>query len=66
MDQDQRDAIEQRVSRDLAKTILERLPQSDADTKKLLADGQKLVARMGWDQVIEESLAPMLHRIVGR
>lgn len=66
MDQVQRDAIEQRVSRDLAKTILERLPETDEDVKKLLADGQKLVARMGWDQVIEESLAPMLHRIVGR
>ena len=62
--QPQRDAVEQRVAADIARELVARLPATDADRKALIDRGQKLVGEMGWDQVIEEALLPMLHRIV--
>lgn len=64
MDQTQRDAIERRVAADVATELYSRLPWNDAQRKKLIDSGQKLVARMGWDQICEDSLIPMLNRIV--
>lgn len=63
MTQAERNAIEEAVSMDVAKQIMERLPWDDERRGKLLHAGQALVKRMGWDQVIEESLLPMLERI---
>jgi hypothetical protein len=63
MDQQRRDAIETRVSAEIADALMQRLPTTDKQREKLIVSGQKLVARMGWDQVVEESLAPMLERV---
>lgn len=63
MGQQVRDEIETRVSTEIADSLMQRLPKTDKQREKLIAAGQKLVARMGWDQVVEESLAPMLDRI---
>jgi hypothetical protein len=63
IDQDFRDRIEERVAREVADDLMARLPQNDEECAALIESGQRLVARMGWDQVIEESLIPMLQRI---
>lgn len=63
MGQRERDAIERRVAAEIADQLMQRLPFTDKDRAALIRSGQKLVARMGWDQVIEESLLPMLDRI---
>lgn len=63
MDFTQRDRIENRVARELARELMHRLPWTEDRRQKLLTSGQSLVKRMGWDQVIEESLLPMLRRI---
>lgn len=63
MTRDQRNAIEERVARELTDDLWSRLPTTDRQREKLLESGQQLVRKMGWDQVIEESLVPMLQRI---
>ncbi|MBI1335987.1 MAG: hypothetical protein GC164_03390 [Phycisphaera sp.] len=62
----QRDAVEKEVSRELAREIVKRLPRNDAQLKALIASGQKLVKKMGWDQVCQQELLPMLARITAK
>jgi len=64
MTRDQRDEIERRVAGRVAADLLDRLPADDAARKALIESGQKLVKRMGWDQVIESHLLPLLERVV--
>ncbi len=63
MTQTERDRIEQAVAANVAEQLMRQLPWTDQARKKLIDSGQKLVAEMGWDQVIEEGLLPMLDRI---
>lgn len=63
MGQEQRNHIEYTVAADVARQLMDRLPWTDEQRKTLIASGQALVAKMGWDQVIEESMLPMLERI---
>ena len=60
---DERDAIEQRVAVEVAEQIIQRLPWDDAARTRLLTSGHALVDGMGWDQVVEQQLLPMLNRI---
>lgn len=64
MTRGQRDRMETAVAGDIARLIMERHPTTDAQRQTMLDTGQKLVMRMGWNQVVEEALAPMLKRIV--
>ncbi len=63
MDMHQRDQIEHRVAADVAQDLFGRLPTTDAQRRRLIDSGQKLASAMGWDQVIERRLLPMLDRI---
>ncbi len=63
MTQAERDRIEEIVAVDIADDLMKRLPTTDAARQKLVESGQALVAKMGWDQVIETGLLPMLERI---
>lgn len=63
MDRGQRDHIEEVEARRIAAELMDRLPTDDATRQKLIDRGQELVAQMGWDQVVEHSLAPLLDRI---
>jgi hypothetical protein len=64
MTREQRNAIEESVAADLAQRLYAALPQSDQQRQGLIDSGQALVAKMGWDQVLEEGLLPLLHRLV--
>ncbi len=61
--QPQRDAIEDREAERVAAELARRLPQDDDARARLLEQGQALVAKMGWDQVIENGLVPLLERV---
>lgn len=61
----ERDRIEAFVARQIAEELMARVPWNDTQREKLLAIGQSLIKRMGWDQVIDEGLMPMLDRIRG-
>jgi hypothetical protein len=63
MTREERDALEERIAPQIADEIAARLPQNDKQREALVKSGQQLVAKMGWDQVIEEGLLPMLERI---
>lgn len=63
MTREERNAIEEAVASQVADEIMARLPWDEERQHKLLHAGQALVARMGWDQVLSESLLPMLDRI---
>ena len=63
MGRGQRDAIEARVAGEVASELMKRLAWTDDGREKLLAIGQELIKKMGWDQVIEDGLLPMLDRI---
>ena len=64
MGQPERDAIEQRVAKEIADVLLRRLPRDDNDRRVLLESGQELVKRLGWDQVLEAKMIPMLRRVM--
>lgn len=64
MTQAQRDQVERRVAAEVADQLLERLPRDDRSRRALLETGQKLVKRLGWDQVLESRLIPMLRRVM--
>ncbi len=61
---DSRSALEQPVSYTLAEDIWKLVPKTDSQRDKALERGQALVAKMGWDQVFEDQLHPVLQRIV--
>ncbi len=63
MTEQQRNEVELKVSAEVARELVRRLPTTDAARKKLLDAGQKLVSQMGWDQVLEDGMIPMLERI---
>ena len=63
MTRQDRDRIEQDVAAEVATELIRRLPTNDRHREALIDSGQKLVARMGWDQVIESSLLPLLEQV---
>jgi hypothetical protein len=58
-----RDAVEATEAAEVAATIMERLPWTDAQRAQLIESGQALVRKMGWDQVIGDHLVPLLQRV---
>lgn len=63
MGRGERDRIEAKVAAEVATELMKRLAWNDDGREKLLAIGQSLIKKMGWDQVIEDGLLPMLDRI---
>ncbi|MFW6060402.1 MAG: hypothetical protein ACODAQ_09480 [Phycisphaeraceae bacterium] len=59
----ERDAIEAKVAPRIADTLMQRLPWTDDQRAALIDAGQKLVQRMGWDDVCEHHLLPLLHAL---
>lgn len=59
----QRDAIEAKESARVADELMRRLPWTDDQRAALIESGQALVRQMGWDQVIESELLPLLERV---
>jgi len=64
MTQHEREQVELRVAADVAMQIVQRLPWTDAARKAMLERGQSLVKRLGWDTVLEQTMLPMLRRVV--
>jgi hypothetical protein len=64
MTQSERDAMEWPVCCELAEEIMRRLPLDDATRDELLASGQRVVHKLGWDHVLEHKLFPMLARVM--
>lgn len=64
MTRTQRDQIEQHVANELAPRLHAALPQTDAQRAALIESGQALAAKMGWDQIVEHALLPVLRRVL--
>ncbi len=64
LDQVQREPIENRVGAELADEIMARLPITCADREALLESGQRIVGKLGWDQVLQNKMIPMLQRVM--
>jgi hypothetical protein len=62
--QGERDVIEHRVCAEVAEEIMRRLPRDDAGREAMLASGQAIVGKLGWDQVLEHRLIPLLRRVM--
>ena len=58
----ERDEIEALNSREVAEEILRRLPQSDEDEERMLAEGYRTASKMSWEIVVRDYLLPGLHR----
>lgn len=63
MSQTHREAIERHEAARVAEELDRRLPRDDKARQAMIAQGQDLVDRMGWDPVCETMLLPMLERI---
>jgi len=62
--QTERDRVEQRVSAEIAAKLAKRLPRNDDDRVRLLAEGQRIVQRLGWDQVLRDHFLPTVRRVI--
>ena len=60
--QQQRDQVEERVSREVAGLILERLPQDAGQAQALLQKGYELARQMDWEHVCEAYFLPAVAR----
>jgi hypothetical protein len=60
----QRDPIERRMAREIAESLMQRLPRTDEDRKRMLDSGQQLVRSLSWDHVLKQKLIPMLQRVM--
>lgn len=58
-----RQKVELKEAKRIAKLLLADTPQTDAQRKKLISSGTKLVDKMGWDQVITDGLAKLLAKV---
>ncbi len=63
MSRTERDRLENVECARIADELMRRIPVSNDDRKALLQSGQKLVKKMGWDQVVRDKLVPVLDRI---
>ncbi len=64
MDRSVRDRIEEKVSREVADKIMERLPQNKAQMDGLIQNGYHIAKNMSWDVVVREYLLGSLYRIL--
>ena len=62
IDQRQRDTVEEKVCRDLAERIMERLPRDDEQAQQLLEDGYESARQMDWSAVCEGMFLPAIER----
>ena len=60
LNQAARDQIEERVSDQVARTIMDRLPQNDDQRKTFLQQGQQLASSMSWDYICETFFLPAI------
>jgi hypothetical protein len=58
--QRERDDIEQRVSWDVAQTVIERLPRNDTARESLIHSGYALASRMSWDVIAQTQFLPSI------
>ncbi|MCI0632293.1 MAG: glycosyltransferase, partial [Phycisphaerales bacterium] len=63
MTQADRDVVERGIASEVAEKLMGRL--GEKSRRGLLESGQKLVKGLGWDQVVEAKLIPMLQRVMG-
>jgi hypothetical protein len=62
IDQIARNRVEQRVSREVAAELLERLPTDERDAADLAESGYKLASQMSWEVVCEDFIIPGVER----
>jgi hypothetical protein len=62
IDQAYRDRIESAQARDVARQIVDRLPQNDTEAQKLLEGGYAVSQKMSWEVVVRDYLLPGLAR----
>lgn len=62
IDQLARNHVEQRVSREVAAELLERLPADENEAAELAESGYKLASRMSWEVVCRDFILPAVER----
>lgn len=61
----QRDAIERAEAKRLAEELMRRLPRTATERRAMLDRGQSLVAKLSWDNVLQQKLGPVVRRVMG-
>ena len=59
----ERDRTEETEAHRVAAEVLQRLPRSEADHQRLIADGYGLARQMSWEVVVREYLLPVLEAL---
>jgi hypothetical protein len=66
IDQGRRDRIEARQATEVARQIMERLPDGEEGAEQMIRQGHALSQAMSWDVVVRDYLVPSLRRILQR
>jgi len=66
MDQSHRDLIENQVAEQIARSILEQLPQNRGDMEKLIHQGRHLAQQVNWDNICRTFFLPAIDRAYHR
>ncbi len=59
----ERNVVENRESARIAEELMQRIPLDNDSRRQLIDSGQKLVQKMGWDQVVQHKLVAVLERV---
>lgn len=59
----ERNVVENREAARIAEELMERIPLDNESRKALIDSGQKLVKKMGWDQVVKNKLLGVLESV---
>jgi hypothetical protein len=59
----ERNVVENRESARIAEELMQRIPLDNDARKALIESGQKLVKKMGWDQVVQNKLVGVLKQV---
>lgn len=66
LDRDQRTQHERKVAEQIARYIIETLPQTDAQTEELLRTGYEVASRMSWNVVAGRYILPAIDALCSR
>lgn len=66
LDRDQRYLHERQVAGRVAREVLDRLPESDADRERLMTSGEALAARMSWEVVAGSFVLPGIESVCAK
>ena len=64
IDKSERDAIEARQAKRIAKELLDKLPRNQADIESLLNSGSQIAQKITWQNILQDYFLPAIEKLI--